>query len=303
VDLIIMGKPGWPENLLNLALLPLNYFLELGFFFLAGLLYFQSAVRDRKTLVDRLGIDLLLLATSGLICSFFRSAIIGNNDIGWRGLMPVQFILLLWSANVLVSIWKKRFGDVHLAFPINGSALIQKSLAVLLVIGLTSTLFDLAYLRGYAILADEMHWTTPIYGRQETDWGKRFYGIREAYRFIGSRYPLTAIVQNNPRVESMVKTQGLYGMRQTAAAGKEYFFIYGASSSIYEAVSAPILPMFNDPALSFSEVEKRCRDSHIDILLMKDIDPVWKDIGSWVWKNAPVYQNDFVRVFLCQYFP
>ena len=35
------GWPAWLENLYHFALLPLNYFLELGFFLLAGLVIFS----------------------------------------------------------------------------------------------------------------------------------------------------------------------------------------------------------------------------------------------------------------------
>lgn len=292
--------PAWQVNLLNFFVLPINYFLEFGFFLLAGLLYIQSAAKERVTLLSRLGIDLLLLAIGFILCSFFRSAIIGNNDIGWRGLMPAQFILLIWGANVLVPIWQKWFGQVKPLYSIQMSAFVQKTLVVLLVIGLASTLFDLWYLRTYSILDDQNGWTNETYHIQQRDWGKRGYAIREAYQYINAQYPLNAIVQNDPQFEWQVRGLGMYGMRQTVAAGKDFSFIYGDAPELYETVSAQFLPIFRDSHLTWEEAQNTCRASKIDVLMIKDLDPVWENADSWAWKKTPEYLNDFVRVFSCK---
>ena len=69
-----------------LALLPLNYLLEFGFFLVAGLLYFKAAwFRSDPPARKRLIPDLFLLLTSFFICTFIKSTVIDNNDIGWRG--------------------------------------------------------------------------------------------------------------------------------------------------------------------------------------------------------------------------
>ena len=159
-------------------------------------------MKDKEHLADRLGIDLLLLGTSGVICSFFRSAIIGNNDIGWRGFMPVQFILLIWGANVLVAVWKKVFGDRDPGYTIQTSALTRTALVGLLLVGLASALFDLSYLRLFSVLDDQNSWTAKTTEIPAHTIGSRNYALREAYRYINQHYPITAIVQNNPEVES-----------------------------------------------------------------------------------------------------
>jgi hypothetical protein len=304
------GRAAWLQNLFNLLLLPVNYFLELGFFFVAGLLYLQAAARERRayregrtpkdgrSLFDHLGTDLLLLACSGFICSFFRSAIIGNNDVGWRGFLPVQFILLVWGANVIVTTWPGWAGrqreEAAPGFPI-----VKKAAVVLLVIGLASTLFDLAYLRVYAKLDDRLGWSNRIYGAQVEQRGRRAYALREGYQYVYAAFPLDAILQSNPEVEYLVLAQGVYGQRQTAAAGREYAFIYGDTPDVYQAVSGRILPVFNDPTLGWPAVARACQDAAIDVLLVKDLDPVWQDAGSWVWSRAPAFWNDFVRVYAC----
>ena len=42
----------------------------------------------------------ILAATSTFICTFLRSGVIGNNDLGWRGFIPAQFVLLLWAIDI-----------------------------------------------------------------------------------------------------------------------------------------------------------------------------------------------------------
>ena len=299
LDGITIGRPDWQVNLFNLVLLPVNYFLELGFFLLVGLLYLQAAVRKRRILWDNLAVDLLLLTSSGFICSFFRSAIIGNNDIGWRGFMPVQFILLIWGTNVLIDVWKKKSVDKPLLYTIKMSVFVQGTLVVVLAIGLISTLFDLSYLRVFSILDDTYGWTSNANDLPGNTWGERNYALREAYQYINNRYPLTAIVQSNPQLEYLVKAQELYGFRQTAAAGIQYSFIYGDSPNVYKMMSVRILPIFQDSSLSWQEIKRICRANQINVLLVKDLDPVWKDLRSWVWSETSAYQNDFTHVLSC----
>ena len=91
------GMPGWLRLILvNGSLLPLNYALEFGFFFfVAGVKWRQYRVGD-EPLSRQDAACLTMLVTSTLICTFLRSSVIGNNDLGWRGFLPAQFVLLLW---------------------------------------------------------------------------------------------------------------------------------------------------------------------------------------------------------------
>ena len=48
----------------------------------------------------------LMVVSSVLACTFLRSNAITSNDLGWRGFMIAQFILLLWA----VAIWRDPLG-------------------------------------------------------------------------------------------------------------------------------------------------------------------------------------------------
>jgi hypothetical protein len=78
-----------------------------------------------------------MLATSVLICTFVKSTAIQNNDLGWRGFLPAQFILLLWAASLL----SERASRTALT-------------VVLIVLGVAGVAYDLTTLRFYPVLAD-----------------------------------------------------------------------------------------------------------------------------------------------------
>lgn len=87
-------------QLCRLAVLPLNYVLEFGFFALAGILYWRRHGWP-KTSGER------FLLTAALAALAFCSVVKANvaaNDLGWRGLMFTQFALLLWAAPLVAEI-------------------------------------------------------------------------------------------------------------------------------------------------------------------------------------------------------
>ena len=82
-------------------LLPLNYLLELGLFFLAGTIQWRRFRRRGGPLSRQELACSVMAATSILICTFLRSSVIGSNDLGWRGFLLAQFILLLWAVDIV----------------------------------------------------------------------------------------------------------------------------------------------------------------------------------------------------------
>jgi hypothetical protein len=72
-----------------------------GFFLVAGFWRQYRATRQPLSRQDLACV--LMLAISTLICSFLRSAI-GYNDLGWRGFLVAQFVLLLWSVDLFAEL-------------------------------------------------------------------------------------------------------------------------------------------------------------------------------------------------------
>ena len=103
----------YPPALLNwifLLLLPINYLMELGFFFITGILWIEQHRRKSWRQNPFYSSEIILLAVTIFIASFFKSDI-SNNDLGWRGWLPGQFILLIWGVDVINQFfshgWKK----------------------------------------------------------------------------------------------------------------------------------------------------------------------------------------------------
>ena len=287
------------RELIHVLLLPANYFLELGFFMLAGLVYLQFSFKNTSSR-KIISVDLLLLLTSVGICSFFESTIIQNNDLGWRGILPAQFILLIWSVNILSEIFAKLFRKANHPKKYKISSIVQGSLIFTLFIGLCSSLFDIFHLRFYYLMNDRQTWLTSQGGiSSDTQIGFRNYSLRQAYQFIKENYPIKAIVQNNPNVFDIDFAQGLYGDHQTIVSGPGAT-TYGVTFSAYQNLRSQIQPIFEDASLSGESVNGICVEYAAAVLIVTDIDPIWKDPESWVWQEQPAFETPYVRLFNCR---
>ncbi len=91
------------RNLANLILLAPGYALELGFYLMVLLIFLIPAWRGR-TVLNRAQRALVFLALATLpIISFLRSAVIHNNDFGWRAALLLQFPLLLLGSELVTT--------------------------------------------------------------------------------------------------------------------------------------------------------------------------------------------------------
>jgi hypothetical protein len=285
-------------NLIHFIFLPINYFLELGFFILAALLYFQSSYKDLKAR-QYMRIDLLLLFTSLFICSFLKSTIIPNNDLGWRGILPAQFILLIWSANALPRILSQVSGKLTNSLSFTISKSVQFALLLTFFIGLSSSLFDLLHLRFFFVMFDKQVWLTSQGGvYPPRDFGGEVFSLRQTYQFINDRYPNDIKIQNNPTVPDIDLPQGLYANRQSVVAGPGAT-TYGVPANEYHAFADLISPIFLDPTIPSETVKSICTNDLIDIILVIKNDPVWSDPHSWIWLQQPIFETSHTRVFRC----
>ncbi|MGB7762241.1 MAG: hypothetical protein WBL61_20575 [Bryobacteraceae bacterium] len=271
----------WQLHAADLLLLPLNYFMELGVFFVAGrMVLTRFRERHRPATPAELA-AFLMAATSILICTFVKSSIIANNDLGWRGFLPAQFILLLWAADVL----SERAARTPL-------------LRLFLVLGLAGVIYDVAILRFYPVLSD--------LGRvPKIDWlaGDQLLGLRtaanrEAYQWLRARTPETAVIQPNPEPAYQDTFFGAYGHRQAIAVGRDCSSGFGGDPR----ECAPLMPVLAGlfAGGGAQALESVCRTLPIDIVVARDTDPAWRDRASWVWTGNPIFRNDFVRLFACK---
>jgi hypothetical protein len=284
---------------LNAAMLPLNYFLEYGFFLAVACL----GVRRIQTHGFQGKADLsasALAATALLVSTFLRSALIESNDLGCRSALVVQFILLLWAAEM----WNE--GVLGFAPPRTGGAVApsrseRRLIALTLILGAMGTCYEFCVQRTFPILSDSFAtmrypWLSP-----DHQLGRRTFELRRAYEELDGILPASAIVQHNPEAWVGNIPAELYSNRQMVADAAGCGTVFGGSEKVCEDILLPRLKRIFDgrPPATAEEAANTCRDFSISALLFKDTDSVWADQSSWIWKAHPLVSSDFVRVIAC----
>ncbi len=281
-DLILLNMHvgGWKLALANLLLLPLNYFLELGFFLVIGVIALKTKREWKKW-------DLaatVMAGTSIVVCTFLRSGVIGNNDLGARGFLPAQFVLLLWA----VSLWSK--GEWR------GAA--RPWLMALLVIGVAGTVYQVGLLRLYPVRTESVPDPDFTYLATDGHFGRRTWYARQVYEQLRRTLPERAVMEHNPKIELGYIPYGLYADRQLAAEALDCGTVLGGEASACDAMR-PLLDALFEPRASAQQVDGVCRQYGISALIVRDTDPVWSDPRSWVWQRQPLAANAMVRALPC----
>jgi len=285
------GMPQWARLVfVNGSLLPMNYFLEFGFFFLVGRFKWREYRRSGKPLSPPDLACWVMLSASFLVCTLLKSVVIGNNDLGWRGFLLAQFILLLWA----VDLWNAR----ETAGRITSA---QKRLLVALIgLGIVGSAYDLAITRFYPFLADAgvlppLDWMAP-----DRDFGKRTYAARAAYEWIRRETPETATIQYNPAVVRQDSAALAYADRGAAAADLGCNVTFGGNPQLCAPIVSRLQQVYADASRSNSaSLTETCRGLPVNILVAKDTDPVWGDSHAWVWRQPALFANSYFRVFRC----
>ena len=174
-------------------------------------------------------------------------------------------------------------------------------LTALLVLGAVGTVYDVAILRLYPVLADGGALPTIGWMAPDRQLGRRNYAGREAYEWAARRTAPSAIVQFDPHVTIQDTSAFLYASRQFAAADEFCFTGFGGDPALCPALVAKlnrIYPKAGQPALE--TIDTACETLPVDILVAKDTDPVWADRRSWVWMRKPIFSNAYFRLFGCR---
>jgi len=269
----------WRRVLVHALLLPLNYFLELGFFFVIGILTYKRYKSAAKLTRPQLALSILAV-TSLLISTFLRSSVIAFNDLGMRGILFAQFALVLWSVEFWPD-WRDQARNMKVA------------LGFMLVLGAAGTVYQFSMLRIFLTLADRGVVMAPDWLAPDRQLGLRTMAMRQAYDVLQSELPRNAIVQNNPDVTVDDYFYGLYANRQTAAASRGCDVGFGGSIEACDALVSRLAPLFHGATAAPPD-----GSLGISALIFKDTDPVWADRNNWIWRAQPLFANNFVRVIL-----
>jgi len=278
----------WVRALADGLALPLNYFLELGFFLAAALVWWKRYRASRQVLTRAEAATALMISTSVVICTFLRSSVIGNNDLGWRGFLIAQFGLLLLAVDV-VSDWGTEAGRDRRVF-----------LTVLLVLGAAGSVYEIAINRFYPLLADRGTVATVSWLAPDRQAGKRNYAVREAAEWAAGAAPGDAIIQFNPHTASQNTSAYLYAGRQMLAADDNCLSTFGGDPALCPASITELNRIYPRAGQTAeSALDGVCRNLPIDLIGATDTDPAWSDRRSWVWQQRPAFANGYVRLFRC----
>jgi hypothetical protein len=285
----------WETNVVNLLALPLNYSLELGFFFIVAIIQCKRMWRNRHALRDEQISSFVLAATAIVVCTFVRSSVISNNDLGWRGFLIVQFILLMWGAEMLSDgLLSPRHGAWE-----RGS-LKRYIVIVTLFLGAAGSVYELVKIRFYPLQQDTTSvvlypWLSP-----DRNLGERTFALREIYDELRHRTSVRAVYQHNPDTNPQDLFHGMYADRQLTAETPACGVVFGGNASLCPGMIREVNAIFDDPkVLGSTGIDGACERLSIDVLIVKDTDRVWHDRQSWVWQRTAIVANKYARALVC----
>jgi hypothetical protein len=286
----------WLLELAKLPVLLFVYVLEFGFFGLVMVLCLRREWRNRIPRNRQGSMAWMMFVICLLTVSFLKSQSTSQNDLGFRGMLVVQFVLLIWSAPILYDIF---FASDPAARSGLGAPWVRFALLCTLVVGVAGTAWELFALRAYMPLAD-----AGIVERQERVLGSkgfaaRTYWMREGYSRLDRLTTPGTSLQYNPVREEVMISQ-LNAPRQVVMGDAFCVSAFGGDVEKCRKAFPTVAKIFNDPeAVRSWGIDKTCSDFHINLLVATDADPVWKDSTSWVWNRPTLLSNPAVRAVPC----
>ncbi len=228
---------------------------------------------------------------------------IQNNDLGFRGILPAQFILLLWGALLVERLWLEE-SRTAMTESVSLSRMGRGLLLATLLLGALGSAYQVAMLRAFPILRDhgilrnQNQFGQPPSGEIGAD----SYWIRSAYQELDRRLPANALVQYNPDTIAL-RQMLLYDRFQSVDAfGSDCGTPFGGSLAQCHSVQAALAPLYevqSGSALRMEQLDAVCESLSIDVLVAQASDPVWQSKESWVWTRKPLVANSYVRAIPC----
>jgi len=272
------------RSLIMLAILPVNYLLELGFFFIAGIYWLKikgkEAIRSNPFYLA----EILLLAVVLFIGSCLRSTLTTTNDLGLRAWLPGQFILLVWGVDVAEVLLSNKSGAMPAFIKSDEIIKTRNFLRMLIAIGILTSTLDAVLLRVF--------W--PAWAG--TELGQRIYSARLAYDYLRDHIPADVITQNNP-ADIIDRPSGLYGTHQMVISDRTP---YSVPPDVFQKLTDEVGVLFtNENLTDWQSTDKLCQQYSIDMLIIKDTDPIWSSLAVLRMQRPALYENTHYALFAC----
>jgi hypothetical protein len=288
------------QNIAYLLVLPINYFLELGFFAIVGVLWLRHHRKQELHSNQFMIPEIIMVSMVVLAGSFVRSTVFLTNDFGWRVWLLGQFVLLIWATdlNELYSFLPQvqRFMKANLTARRND---VTKLLAFMLFIGFTTTGMEIALLRFWPVLVDMNVTGFPNSQSPDTKLGARTFDARLAYQFINDELPEDVVIQQNPisEIDRIDRPSGLYANRQFAIS---YNAPFNVPLPVLKERAQQISEIFHlEHQESWEAIDALCKQFFIDVLIVSEQDPLWNGIPLLAQQRTVLYQNRYYAVLAC----
>jgi hypothetical protein len=294
------------KSVIYFTLLPVNYMMELGFFLLIGLLWLRH-YRNKEMLDNPYFIpEIILLGVVVVICSFVRATVLASsNDLGWRGWLFGQFILLIWAVDIqnLDPFLRSFKSLLHNRFSLQKTR-VGNFLAILMLVGLSTSIIDVALLKFWPVLVDSKTAGFPNGLSPDTQLGERTFASRLAYKFIRDELPANIVIQPNPMIADVIvpltridRPSGLYGTRQIAISANAAYNV--PVSLLHKNMEQVSIVFVLENVKAWDKIDLICRDYFIEALVVNDLDPLWKSLPILAQERRPLYKNQYYAIFGC----
>jgi hypothetical protein len=281
-----------------LLLLP-GLALELGFY---GAVLWLYGKHRRSYSADGPQRTALYLTGCGLLLALFvRSAVIGNNDFGYRVALLPQFFLLVLAADLLGSWWIEGRNPVVLP-----TAWRRKVAYGLIALGIAGTVYQVVLLRVFIPLEA---------GRPDSGFAglpAHVFQARTAAADLERVSDRSAVVEFNPfdphpgTGGDVVPPYAFYSRtllmnanRQVVSAEPQCPAQFGGDSQFCAAIENSTQRLYASPAPSAQWAEEYCRQFGADYLAVGEMDPVWNDASGWPATLPAVVSDPGIRIARC----
>jgi hypothetical protein len=308
--LVFLGNVGvhstWLLELAKLPILLCIYAIEFGFFALILPLHWRRERQNPGSHSRQRRMAWLMFTVCLLTMSLLKSDTSGANDLGFRGMLVVQFVLLLWAAPVIHDLFFGRNAAAgsepaaqRIDAPWTNARWLRVALVCTLALGVAATAFQLTWLRAYAPLADNRKLRRSDFTLGSRGFGERTYWLREGFGRLDELTSPSTIVQYNP-VRDEVLIEHLYSTRQAVMGDPFCGSAFGGDAGKCRDAFPYFAIVFNNPeAVRNSNLDQLCDDYAVHVLVATDADPVWRDASSWVWTQPLLLANPKMRAVTC----
>jgi hypothetical protein len=275
----------------QLPSLVIVYLFEFGLYFLVGWYCLRQEIRRGWMISLRERALWVMGGLSLVIVTFVASDSTGVNDLGFRGILIVQFVLLIFAAPLIADLFAGKL-QCGLAW--------KAALWLSLVIGVLGTLVQVGIFRFYAPIVDAgiSRRTEPWMGLSPGI-GKHTLDMRESLEHLKAITSPTAVLQYNPEGPDLFLFH-LYADRQAAAGDESCGAGFGGDPQKCKQFYGYISAVFNKPETTHDwDVDRFCDAVHVNVLVATSSDVVWKDTESWAWTRPPLLANSAMRAIAC----